>query len=522
MASNATPLSAEGQPTLAKGAIGLAGQLFQSITHMAPGAGVIFSAGFMASRGGGSLALAWAFATVACMLTAICLVDVVRKVRSAGGYFVIHSVALGHFVGFSTSWLWFLFEPLVPAGLSMFFGKVLSDFLLSQVGIYIPWFVFAPIMVALLAYTTYVGIKQSSQLTVILGVAEIVILLLFAVIWIVQAGANQPVISFSPASSPHGLSGVFFATIFGVLSFLGFEAGVPLAEESTNAKRSLVISILVSTLGVGLFYVVLGYGTVAGYGFTNAQDFADKFSADNFNAYFTMASGALGVFGVLLMLVVIANSSFACSVAAENAVTRVFYSLGRAGVFPRWLSRINPNTQTPANAVFFEAGIALVFALALGFIFGPIDAYGLLGLLWTVALMVVYTMTNLSSFSLYYFKYRDEFNVFRHLIIPIIASIVMFFPLAASLFPQVVFGILFGDYTPNAYPFNLGLPIVVVWFLIGLAVYLYLKATRPNELNHMANEMAIVELVGEDNDPRHRATLNAEMIAPGLYQDRTE
>src|SRR4051794_35977599 len=121
-------------------------------------------------------------------------------------------------------------------------------------------------------------------------------------------------------------------------------------------------------------------------------------------------------------------------------------------------------------------------------------------------------MTNLSSFSLYFFKYRDEFSIFRHLIIPIVATIVMFFPLAAALFPQVVFGILFGDYTPNAYPFSLGLPIVVVWTVIGIGVYLYLKSTRPEALHKMANEMAIVELVGEDNDPRHRAVLRAEMI----------
>src|SRR5256714_8472167 len=140
-------VQAAAQPTLAKGAIGLAGQLFQSITHMAPAAGVIFSAGFMATRGGGSHALAWLIATIACALTAICLADVVRKVRSAGGYFVIHSVALGHFVGFSTSWLWFLFEPLVPAALSMFFGSVLSDFLVLETGVIIPWWIFAPFLV---------------------------------------------------------------------------------------------------------------------------------------------------------------------------------------------------------------------------------------------------------------------------------------------------------------------------------------------------------------------------------------
>src|SRR5215469_11470476 len=127
------------QPRLAAGALGLAGQLFQSITHMAPAAGVIFSAQYMASKGGGSLTLAWILATIACLLTALCLKEVVRKVRSAGGYFVIHSVALGHFVGFTTSWLWFLFEPLVPAGLAMLFASVLADFINSATGVLIPW-----------------------------------------------------------------------------------------------------------------------------------------------------------------------------------------------------------------------------------------------------------------------------------------------------------------------------------------------------------------------------------------------
>src|SRR3984893_6931877 len=152
-------------PKLAAGAIGLAGQLFQSITHMAPAAGVIFSAQFMASKGGGSLTLAWVLATVACLLTALCLKEVVGKVRSAGGYFVIHSVALGHFVGFTTSWLWFLFEPLVPAALSMLFCSVLSDFLLSETGLFIPCWRISIAMVAILTYTSYVGIRQSSKTT---------------------------------------------------------------------------------------------------------------------------------------------------------------------------------------------------------------------------------------------------------------------------------------------------------------------------------------------------------------------
>src|ERR1700682_4223386 len=137
------------RPKLAAGAIRLGGQLVPSITHMAPAAGVIFSAQYMASKGGGSLTLASIIATVACLLTALCLKEVVRKVRSAGGYFVIHSVALGHFVGFTTSWLWFLFEPLVPAALSVLFGEVLFDFLVAETGILIPWWLIAIVMVGI-------------------------------------------------------------------------------------------------------------------------------------------------------------------------------------------------------------------------------------------------------------------------------------------------------------------------------------------------------------------------------------
>ena len=59
---------------------------------------------------------------------------------------------------------------------------------------------------------------------------------------------------------------------------------------------------------------------------------------------------------------------------------------------------------------------------------------------------------------------------------------------------------------------TLGLPITVGWFVIGLVVYAWLRAKRPNELNVMANEMATVELVGEEADPRSRATAEAPAI----------
>ena len=147
------------QPRLQAGALGLVGQLAQSVCHMAPAAGIIFSVQYMSSQGGASHTLAYILATLACLFSALALKELVRKVRSAGGYFVIHSVAIGHGAGFTTSWLWFLFEPVVAAGLSMFFGAVLSAFLESEFGLLIPWWIIAIAMVAFFAWTR----KRSSS-----------------------------------------------------------------------------------------------------------------------------------------------------------------------------------------------------------------------------------------------------------------------------------------------------------------------------------------------------------------------
>jgi len=77
--------------------------------------------------------------------------------------------------------------------------------------------------------------------------------------------------------------------------------------------------------------------------------------------------------------------------------------------------------------------------------------------------------------------------------------------LAAALIPDIIFG----PDNANTYPLTLGLPITVVWFALGVVVYLWLRAKRPQELDVMANEMATADLVGEDDNPRRRATAAA-------------
>ncbi len=470
---------AAGEARLDANALGLVNQLFQAITHMAPAAGVIFSAQYMATQGGASHPLAWALATVAALLAAYCLRVLVAKIHSAGGYFTIHSIALGHGVGFVTSWLYFLYDPLVPAALYLAFGGiVLEPFSAAHFGFTIPWQLTLVVGTIVLTYLTARGVRISSDWTIALGALEVLIMLLLGILLVANAPDGQDLSTFTPASSPNGWGGVIFAMIFALLSFTGFESGIPLAEETREAGKALTFSVVLSTLLIGIFYVFLGYATAVGFGGTHdpakfAQDFSG--AADPYGS--TLATRAFGTLGPWLVFLAILNSSLACSIAGSNATTRVYYALGRAGIFPKVIGTVHPGSQTPRAAIYLEAGITILAGLVLGYVFGKDNAFGVAGLLFTFALCVIYIMSNVAVFTVYSRRFPEEFNWLKHGAIPLVASILLLLPIWASIV-----------YNPDP-PFSYGPWIVLAWFLIGLAFYVYLRIRRPETLERLRTEM---------------------------------
>ena len=80
--------------------IGLPHALFQSITHMAPGAAIAFSILFSVQFAGPALPLSVVLALVACLLVASSIGQMARKVPSAGGLYSYVTHGLGPVPGF--------------------------------------------------------------------------------------------------------------------------------------------------------------------------------------------------------------------------------------------------------------------------------------------------------------------------------------------------------------------------------------------------------------------------------------
>ena len=204
------------------------------------------------------------------------------------------------------------------------------------------------------------------------------------------------------------------------------------------------------------------------------------------------------------MLLMLTNSMFAVGVAATNASTRVVFSLGRAKILPGILGHINARTRTPDVSIAFVSLAGLLIALFFGLVIGPdpITAYGLMGLLATIGAIVLYLMTNASTFLLYRQKYPREFKFVDHAFWPLLATIFFVPPLIVSLWPRSLD--IIGMGFDNTYPVNLALPFTIAWAVIGTAFYIYLRVLRPQALANLATEMERVQLVGEEDEPVRR------------------
>jgi len=485
--------SSENKGNLAAGSVRLGTLIFHGISCLAPAFCTVFIMPVMASAGGASLVLAYIFATIACIFTGLSLMQITKKIRSAGALFPILTKALGPSIGFVSAWLWILFGGATIGIGTIVLGQFVSEFFIAYYPtIPVPAWPVTLIGIFLYTFSCYSGIRLSARLTMIFGGLEIGIIALLSLLLISHAGTNQPTIVWTLDSSPIGIFGIIFASIFAMTCFIGFEALIPLVEESYNAKRNLAIAIAVTIIAIGIFYIWTSYGIIAGVGAADPAAFGKEFST-NKGIMYQLADKAFGsLIGHWIILLAIFNSTTAGCIAVTNAVTRIYYSLGRAKVFPAWFSYISPKTQTPTNAIIFQGIISVIIAFGFQIWMMPWDVFVLIATSITIAVLIIYVMVNISCYIYYRYHYPKEFNWIKHALFPFLGGLLMLLPLAASLVPQWIFGYY------NEYPVNLAVYVIIVWLIAGISLYLYVRATEPKAIQRLTNEMDTIKLAGEE------------------------
>lgn len=438
-------------------AIGVPGAIAMSIAIMAPAAGMIFVPEVVAQHAGPAVPLVYLMALIGSVFVANTIVEFSKRLVHAGSFYGFNTAGLNSTAGFLSGWLLFAgYFVFYPQNL-LAFGPFTSAVLATHFGISISWWVFTAGAAILIWFLSFRGISTSMKTDLYSVTFEVIVVLIVVGAIFLKGGANGNLVEpklFDPGANANGLGGVFYGMIFGVMTFMGFEAAATVAEETTNPRRSIPKAIWGAVIGIGIFFVVTTYAMSLGYGATHASDFASATAPmdDLAGRYGNSALvGAIDIAGMI--------SAFAVALACNNAAVRVIFAMGRDGILPKQLGNTHRRFLTPTVAINVVGAAAIILALVVGFGKDPYpDGYGYFGTFGTLPILVLYIITSVSLIRYVWKSDREHFSFIRHALCPIIGAVVMLLPVYGSVWPF------------PAWPANLITVLAFVWIGLGLVV----------------------------------------------------
>jgi amino acid transporter len=476
---------------LKPGAVGLAGAVMQNITHIAPAIAAFFFTQTLVSFAGGQAPLAYLVGLIIVIPLGVCLMELARKFPSAGGYFTYVSRTLGPSMGFLTGWVFVLYSPVVAGPSLAVLGQILQDELASNYGITFPWYAAVIIGIPLVAWAGYSGIALSIKWIVVVGLAEFLIVLALGLTGLADPGPGGfTFATFSTSFNPGDLattSGFFIVVVLTVQGLTGWEAAVPLAEETENPRRNVPRSIMASILIIGVMLVIAQWGQVIGWGVDDLPNLKTSAEVPGLVIAHRVWGGAWW-----LTLLAMITSVLGASLACQNVATRMWYSMGRAGVLPKSFGQVHPTRKTPTTAVTAQ----LILSVVLGFggpwlLGGPWPFFiFLIAFVLVLGVIFVYVAANVGVVVYYWTKARDEFSWIKHFIFPVGTSLVLIYSIYAAFVPL------------PAAPNNWTPLVAAAWLVLGIIILVVMKAVGKQDW--LARAAAIV---AEQEDTLHQRPL---------------
>jgi amino acid transporter len=408
-------VSERNETQLQSNALGLLATAALTAAYMGPAMSIYALYGSMSEIVGTGMGFVMFIGMLMTLPSAISFGLLASEMPSAGGVYAWSRAALGEslglWIGLTTAAYYIvcvIFPPIV-------FGQYFNE-LLQQCGVQTNVWTWLLGMVLLLAITgsvIYRGIVVSAELAFTMLMIEWIVVIVLAATFIGFAIYHHTFTwaPFTLGGCKAGWSSVFLALPMALLS-MACDGATPAAEETRNAKRTIPIAVVLTCTLVGLWYVV-GYSAFALAGPVVA-------GSDSFSSAVTPLAGL--VWGPFKLLVSITAMTAAAGATIPGAIaaSRVLFSMSRDDKLPRGLSRLHARFLSPWNALNVVFGVAILAALPVTFLYGPLRAIEFWGGVsgWFIA--AVYVSANVSCIVYFWRFRRAKFHVIWHLIVPLI------------------------------------------------------------------------------------------------------
>jgi amino acid transporter len=436
--------------------------LMQGIATIGPSFAILASFVFIVSFAGLVTPWAYLFGGILLGLQALAAAQLAKVFPSAGGWYTWIARAFHPRAGFFAGVLFSIWLPPVATLTMSFLAKtVLEPSIKAEYGVDVPWWIWVVAGVALVIFFAYQGISISEKALIITGLIEIVIMVALAFTGLASPGPGG--FSFGPLNPGNfGLAGnLFLGVVFSIFAFSGWESTGPLAEESKNPKRNVPIGLVGSVVVLTVYFVFVTWGYLVGIGVSKVGSIPTA-------SAFPVATLAQRVWGGawVLLLFALLNSAIALSIACFNGGTRTWYAMGRSGVLPKMVGKVNPTRKTPVNAISLQVGVQ-VLAFVCVLIWGAENVFFSWANAITIGLVLMYVLCNIGVVRYYLTEGRAQFNPLLHIVVPVIAS-------AAGV--VVVWKSYFSPFTSTG-PVFWGLMTFIVVLVLTVVILIYLRVT---------------------------------------------
>ncbi|MER6402521.1 amino acid permease [Streptomyces viridosporus] len=419
------------------------------------GAGIFTLAGTVANgTAGPAVVISFLIAGVASAAAALSYAEFAGLIPKAGSAYTYGYAVLGEFAGWFIGWDLLLeytaIVAVVAIGISGYFS-----FLVNAMGADLPaWMLgapgtgeghridlFAALLCLLIAFLLNLGIKNAARFETVVVVLKVLVVLLVIVVGVFHINTAN----YHPFF-PYGVGGAFTgaATVF--FAVFGYDAMSTAAEESKDAQRHMPKAIIYSLVISMVLYVA------ACLVLTGMQNYRDIDPESGFSTAFeSVGLGGLADVIAVGAIIGILTVMFTFMLG----VTRVWFSMSRDGLLPRWFAKTHPTRHVPTRVTWI---VGVASAAIAGFL--PIgEAAELTNIGILLAFVVVCT-------AVIVLRYRrpDLPRSFRTPWMPVVPGLGVVFSLWLITFLQWQTWVRFA-----------------VWFLVGLVIY-FAYSYRHSEL----------------------------------------
>ena len=399
--------------------------LAQSVSTIAPTTTPAATIPLVCALAGNGTWVAYALATVAVLLVALCIGRYARYSASPGSLYTYASMTLPPWLSATVAWS--LLLAYVATGSSVIGGFYhYANLLLHDANGHVySTVLLATLVTGVSIWIAYRDIKISARLMLWIEAASVTVIVVVVALLLARHGWHLD----GEQLHLHGMtgSGLRLGLVLALFSFVGFESATTLGAEARNPLQTIPRAVILSALLAGAFFIVCAYAEVLGF-HTAGQDLG----ASQAPMHVLARVGGVPMLGLLIDIGALV-SLFAGTLACITAAARVLLLMAHNGLAPDSLRNTHARNQTPSRAVIITGIAALAPAAVLAARGASgLDVYGWLGSLATYGFIVAYALVCVALP-----RYLRDHGVFRAgaQIIPWLAATAMLLALVGNLYP---------------------------------------------------------------------------------------